>query len=230
MAAHTTAAITAGTAHTASAGSHPPSASASGTADPAASVAPSVKAIENVPVSAPDCDGYLARISIGSSACAAAIDTPAMSAPTTSAAVVPMPRSAAPAAVPSASATSSRSIGNRRASRGASGANAPMQRTGSVVISPAAVADSPRSARTSDTSGGKLASTVRRLIASRTKERNVAAPARAGEAITTRSVPGRWSSPRCAGPPRSAPRSPAAPAAARGGRAPPTCGWRARTG
>ena len=43
-----------------------------------------------------------------------------------------------PAAVSSAQPTSARSIGTRAASRGATGANAPMQRTGSVVSTPAA--------------------------------------------------------------------------------------------
>ena len=93
------------------------------------------------------------RISTGSSAWAIAIATPIASPAANSDAVVPSPRSPVPAAVSSAQATSARSIGTRAAIRGAIGANAPMHRTGSVVSTPAAAAERPRSARMSATSG-----------------------------------------------------------------------------
>ena len=83
--------------------------------------------------------------------------------PTKSAATVPMPRSAAATAVTSAQPTSIASSGRRWASRRAGGASRPKHRTGSVVSSPASVADSPRSSRMSGSSGGRLAITVRRL-------------------------------------------------------------------
>ena len=80
--------------------------------------------------------------------------------------VVPMPRSAAATAVTSAQPTSIASSGRRWASRRAGGASRPKHRTG--VVSSPATADSPRSARMSGSSGGRLAITVRRLRPSQT--------------------------------------------------------------
>src|SRR5919202_2566369 len=175
---HTIAATSAGSAHAASDHFQPPSQRSSGTAAPAASTEPSTSAIENAPVRSPESAWKRVRMKTGSSACASAIATPIASPATNSEPVLPSARRPVPAAVSSAQATSACSIGTRAATRGATGAKAPMNRTGSVVSIPAAAPDSPRSARMSATSGGRPASTERGLSASRTTAVTTAAPAR----------------------------------------------------
>ena len=96
-----------------------------------------------------------------------AMAAPASSEPANRAATPPTPRTPTPAAVSRAQATRMRSIGRRWARRGATGASAPSRTTGRVVISPATAPERPRSWRMSVTSGGRLAKTVRRLMASR---------------------------------------------------------------
>src|SRR4051812_28253744 len=93
---------------------------------------------------------------------------PAISVPANRPATPPVPRNPAPAAVRTAPAARTRSRPSRRPSDGASGASAPKHSTGPVVSSPAAVAERPRSSRTSSSSGGRPAKTVRKLRASRT--------------------------------------------------------------
>ena len=181
----TRAATSAGNAQTASDASHEPSACSSGTASPAASAAPSVRDIEYAPVSRPVISGWRRRISTGSTAWAIATASPDSAQPANSGAHPPAPRSAAAAAVSSAQASSTRSIETRRVSRGASGAKAPNASTGSVVSSPAASPESPRSACTWFSSGGRLATSVRRLSASSTIA-VIARRQRAGARLRTR--------------------------------------------
>ena len=165
---HTSAASAAGSAHAASDASHEPSASSSGTASAAASVAPSPSDIEYAPVSRPVMSGWRRRMKTGSTAWASATANPASAQPRYSGAAPPRPRMPAAIAVSSAQPTSTRSIETRRVSRGASGAKAPKASTGSVVSSPAANPDRPRSARMWVSSGGRLATSVRRFSASST--------------------------------------------------------------
>src|SRR5215210_2916534 len=161
---HTSAATRAGSAQAASDASHEPSASSSG----AASAAPSVSDIEYAPVSIPVSAGWRSRMNTGSTACAIATASPASAQPANSGAHPPAPRIPAATAVSSAQPTSTRSIETRRVSRGASGAKPPNASTGSVVSSPAAKPERPRSARTWVSRGGRLATSVRRFSASST--------------------------------------------------------------
>ena len=112
--------------------------------------------------------GWRRRISTGSTAWAIATASPDRAQPANSGAHPPAPRSPAAPAVSSRQASSTRSIETRRVSRGPSGAKAPNASTGSVVSSPAASPDRPRSACTWVSSGGRLATSVRRLSASST--------------------------------------------------------------
>ena len=142
----------------------------------------------------------------GISACAIATAKPASAQPANSGATPPAPRSAAATAVSSAQATSSRSIDTRRESRGASGAKAPKPSTGSVVSRPPARPDRPRSSRMLSSSGGRLATSVRRFSASSTIARHDAEHrARGGVA---RPLPGDGvRGPAHRGRPRGAPRT-----------------------
>src|SRR4051812_28304667 len=94
--------------------------------------------------------------------------SPATAVPTNSAAIPGRRRSRMPATSVSARPATAASLPIRRARRGATGAPAAMQMTGSVVSAPAAVVESGTSARSSSSSGGTLATAVRRLSAVKT--------------------------------------------------------------
>ena len=133
----TAAATSAGSAQTASDASQPPSALRAAPRAPAASAAPSTSAIENAPVSSARRAGWRVRMQhrqqrLGERDRHARRERRRRTAtPSSRAAQRRCPPRSAARTPPAA-----RSIGTRAARRGATGANAPMHSTGSVVSSP----------------------------------------------------------------------------------------------
>src|ERR671923_199758 len=156
-----------GNAHNASAASQP-SQRSSGTVRPAASAAPAVSVATYAPVTAPTRRAKRPLTTLGTMTFAAATPAPARRVPAKSANVEPAARQSTPTRIGSSASRSTRSAPMRRASAGATGASAPKQRTGAAVSSPASVAESPRSCRSSSRIGGTLATAIRRLRPVRT--------------------------------------------------------------
>src|SRR3954447_7370477 len=102
--------------------------------------------------------------SAGSRTLPAAIATPSIAVPRNAAQVVPVTRRRIPASRRTSAPASVRSIPIRRASGPASGDAPAKASTGSVVSSPTAALDRPRSARMSDTIGPTAVIDARRLI------------------------------------------------------------------
>src|SRR4051794_20481970 len=123
----------------------------------------------------------------GTSTLPTAMPSPAMTVPPYRAATPGSRRTRIPAATVSAISASAASVPMRRATIGATGEPSAMQTTGSVVSAPAAAAESGTSARISSSSGGTLATAVRRLSAVKTIAA-ASGQARRGAVRTTCSV------------------------------------------
>src|SRR5690348_3429462 len=115
------------------------------------------------PVTGPTNSGTDSRTRDGSSAPAMAIPMPASAVPGYSANA----RRKHPAAMAATDRVSTHGIPNRRPSAAATGANSPMQTTGSVVSAPAPTVDSASEADRESTMGGTDEMTGRRLAATR---------------------------------------------------------------
>jgi hypothetical protein len=92
-----------------------------------------------------------------------------------------------PATIVSPRATTAASVPIRLARRGASGEPTDIQTTGSVVSTPAPAADSGTSSRSSSSSGGTLATAVRRFSAVNTIAPAISASCRGCALAGTRS-------------------------------------------
>jgi hypothetical protein len=119
------------------------------------------------PVTGPTRSGVAARTTEGRSAPATAIPMPASAVPPYSATRPGTARSPAPAAMSATAPASTAASPKRRAVTAATGANRPMQSTGTVVSAPAATADRSNSAVSASTIGGTDVMTGRRLAATR---------------------------------------------------------------
>ena len=105
---------------------------------------------------------------LGKSTLATAIAAPRTTVPKNRAATAPAQRNRMPATRTNRLASSTRSMPNRRATRGATGESRPKARSGNVVRSPATPLDMPVSARIWPIKGATLVSAGRRLAASST--------------------------------------------------------------
>src|ERR671921_1624163 len=115
-------------------------------------------------------------------------------------------RSAMPAASTSSDAATASSRPTRRAMRGASGAKAPKQSTGSVVSSPAIAGDRPVSARRSPSSGATATTAGRWFSATATTAATNSSAAQRERVVPWPSI--LVSSPHPAQPPDPAPAGP----------------------
>src|SRR3712207_5530868 len=159
----------AGTAHTARAPRQPiPATCARGTLTPAANAALMPSEVEYTLVMMPARPGNSRLTRLGKSTLATAIADPRTTVPKNRAATASAQRNRIPAARTSRLASSTRSMPNRRATRGAIGESRPKARSGNVVRSPATPLDIPVSARIWPIKGATPVSAGRRLAASST--------------------------------------------------------------
>src|SRR5215211_5024575 len=170
------------------AGQSPPRASLSGTVAAEASMAPVTRPAVYRPVTAPARAGNQALTTPGSRAPPMAIPIPATRVPPYRvAAEAPTPRTSVPAATRASAHDTAASRPTRRPRAAPTGANTPMQTTGSAVSSPAPVADSPRSAWMVSSTGGTAARAGRRLRATATSTTSWGQPGRVAAAGASRS-------------------------------------------